>query len=75
MVVAVLCCSLSLKGRSLTAEGRNDYQDFGDIRAAMKVLFFSDQEILSIFKILAALLHIGNVKYQGTTIFPKSEIV
>lgn len=34
----------------------------------MKVLCFSDQEIWEIFKLLAALLHTGNIEYKATTI-------
>lgn len=55
------------QGRTLTAEGRDDRSDFADIRAAMKVLMFLDQEVWSIFKILAALLHLGNVKYSAAS--------
>lgn len=54
-------------GKTLTCETRNDSSDFKDVRAAMKVLNFSDEEIFSIFQLLAAILHMGNVKYKSTT--------
>lgn len=33
----------------------------------MKVLSFEEPEIWSVFKVLASLLHLGNVKYQVST--------
>lgn len=47
-------------------EGRDDKKDFADIRSAMKVLMFTDSDIWEILKVLSALLHLGNVKYNGT---------
>ncbi|KAG8233488.1 hypothetical protein J437_LFUL013737, partial [Ladona fulva] len=55
-------------GGSIICEGRDDKSEFSDIRSAMKVLMFSEQEIWDIFKLLAALLHIGNIKYKAATI-------
>lgn len=49
----------------MNADGRDDAADLTEIRTAMKVLMFSDQEIWSLFRILAGLLHIGNIKYNG----------
>ena len=49
-------------------EGRDDAAEYADIRSAMKVLMFADQEIWDILKILAALLHMGNIHYKGKVI-------
>ncbi|KAK0401978.1 hypothetical protein QR680_016074 [Steinernema hermaphroditum] len=56
------------QGKTLTADGRDDAADMSTIRSSLKVLLFKDAEIWSIFKILAALLHIGNIKYSATTV-------
>lgn len=56
------------QGGCITCEGRDDATEFADIRSAMKVLMFSDQEIWEILKILGALLHLGNIKYRATVI-------
>lgn len=55
-------------GKTLTCDGRNDATQFADVRAAMKVLNFSDEEMWNIFKLLAAILHMGNLKYKSTVI-------
>ncbi|KAL3989236.1 Myosin head (motor domain) family protein [Acanthocheilonema viteae] len=54
------------QGGTVAVEGRNDAADLAEIRSSMKVLMFKDSEIWSIFKILAAILHAGNIKYMAT---------
>uniref|UniRef100_A0A1I7VNW0 Myosin VIIa n=1 Tax=Loa loa TaxID=7209 RepID=A0A1I7VNW0_LOALO len=56
------------QGGALEVEGRDDAADLVEIRSSMKVLMFKDSEIWSIFKILAAILHAGNIKYIATSI-------
>jgi myosin-7 len=48
--------------------GREDAAEFSNIRSACKVLTFTDEEIWNIMKLLAAILHIGNIKYKATAI-------
>lgn len=55
-------------GNSLKCEGRDDAKEFAVVRAAMKVLLFSDEEIWEIMKLLAAILHLGNLKYKATVV-------
>ncbi|KAK3531122.1 hypothetical protein QTP70_012102 [Hemibagrus guttatus] len=56
------------EGNCITCEGRDDGEDFGLIRTALKVLTFSDRECWDIFKLLAAILHLGNVAFSASTV-------
>nr|XP_020822854.1 unconventional myosin-VIIb isoform X1 [Phascolarctos cinereus] len=52
-------------GHCTSCEGRNDVKDYASLRSAMKVLMFSDSENWDISKLLAAILHLGNVEFSA----------
>ncbi|XP_039084640.1 unconventional myosin-VIIa [Hyaena hyaena] len=54
-------------GNCITCEGREDSQEYANIRSAMKVLMFTDTENWEISKLLAAILHLGNLQYEART--------
>ncbi|XP_034374213.2 unconventional myosin-VIIa isoform X3 [Arvicanthis niloticus] len=54
-------------GNCITCEGRVDSQEYANIRSAMKVLMFTDTENWEISKLLAAILHMGNLQYEART--------
>ncbi|XP_055479496.1 unconventional myosin-VIIa isoform X1 [Psammomys obesus] len=54
-------------GNCITCEGRVDSQEYANFRSAMKVLMFTDTENWEISKLLAAILHMGNLQYEART--------
>ncbi|KAF7461148.1 Hypothetical predicted protein [Marmota monax] len=52
-------------GNCTSYEGLNDAKDYAHVRSAMKILLFSDSENWDISKLLAAILHLGNVEFMG----------
>uniref|UniRef100_A0A915PU59 Uncharacterized protein n=1 Tax=Setaria digitata TaxID=48799 RepID=A0A915PU59_9BILA len=56
------------QGGIVELESRDDAANLAEIRSSMKVLMFKDSEIWSIFKILAAILHVGNIEYLATVV-------
>ncbi|XP_075402443.1 unconventional myosin-VIIa isoform X2 [Tenrec ecaudatus] len=54
-------------GNCITCDGREDSQEYANIRSAMKVLMFTDTENWEISKLLAAILHLGNLQYEART--------
>ncbi|XP_026756865.2 myosin-VIIa-like [Galleria mellonella] len=55
-------------GNMVTCQGRNDSLEFADIRSAFKVLNFTDNEVWSIFCLLSAILHLGNLKFKSFSV-------
>lgn len=53
------------QGSCISCDGRNDAKDYAHIRSAMKILMFSDSEHWDISKLLAAILHLGNIEFEG----------
>jgi myosin-7 len=45
--------------------GRDDAKDFGRIGSALKVLTFRESQSWEIYKLLAAILHLGNISFEG----------
>uniref|UniRef100_A0A4W6BYZ4 Myosin VIIBb n=1 Tax=Lates calcarifer TaxID=8187 RepID=A0A4W6BYZ4_LATCA len=52
------------KGNCIVCEGRDDAKDYIRIRSAMKILTFSEKQCQEILKLLAAILHLGNVCFE-----------
>uniref|UniRef100_A0A672PTZ9 Unconventional myosin-VIIa-like n=1 Tax=Sinocyclocheilus grahami TaxID=75366 RepID=A0A672PTZ9_SINGR len=54
-------------GNCTVCDGRDDQKEYSNIRSAMKVLMFTDKENWEICKLLAAILHMGNLNYEART--------
>uniref|UniRef100_A0A452TS52 Unconventional myosin-VIIb n=1 Tax=Ursus maritimus TaxID=29073 RepID=A0A452TS52_URSMA len=54
-----------LQGNCTSCEGLNDAKDYAHVRSAMKILMFSDSENWDLSKLLAAILHLGNVEFMA----------
>ncbi|XP_016088790.1 unconventional myosin-VIIa isoform X2 [Sinocyclocheilus grahami] len=55
-------------GNCTVCEGRNDMKEYSSILSAMKVLMFTDTENWEISKLLAAILHMGNLLFEARTL-------
>eukprot|EP00064_Thunnus_orientalis_P004684 superscaffoldBa00000434_g4696 len=55
------------KGDCIKCEVRDDAKDYNRIRSAMKILTFSESHCQEIFKLLAAILHLGNICFEANT--------
>uniref|UniRef100_A0AAQ5YJ67 Myosin VIIBb n=1 Tax=Amphiprion ocellaris TaxID=80972 RepID=A0AAQ5YJ67_AMPOC len=55
------------KGDCILCEGRDDAKDYDRIHSALKILTFSEKQHQKILKLLAAILHLGNVSFEATT--------
>lgn len=56
------------KGGTTDCEGRNEAQEFREICRGLKILNFSDAEVWEVFQMLAAILHLSNVKLQADSV-------
>ncbi|KAM4628290.1 unconventional myosin-VIIa-like [Polymixia lowei] len=54
-------------GNCTVCDGRDDMKEYSNIRSAMKVLMFTETENSEITKLLAAILHMGNLRYEART--------
>lgn len=54
-------------GKTFTCDGRSEEKEWSNILAAFKVLNFTDREVEDILRLLAAILHLGNLKFKSGT--------
>eukprot|EP00026_Physarum_polycephalum_P004896 Phypoly_transcript_04920.p1 GENE.Phypoly_transcript_04920~~Phypoly_transcript_04920.p1 ORF type:complete len:608 (+),score=132.20 Phypoly_transcript_04920:90-1826(+) len=55
------------QSKCTTIEDVNDGADFQEVRKAMTTIGIPDNNQMDIFRLLAAILHIGNIRFQGDT--------
>lgn len=55
---------LKTESNLYTIEGTDDEQNYALTMACLRSLHFSEQEIDSIWQLVVAILHIGNVEYK-----------
>uniref|UniRef100_A0A7N6A1Q3 Myosin VIIAb n=1 Tax=Anabas testudineus TaxID=64144 RepID=A0A7N6A1Q3_ANATE len=61
-------CYLTM-GNCTECDGRDDLSDYSSILSAMKVLMFTETENWEISKLLAAILHMGNLNFCSCLLF------
>ncbi|KAJ8347804.1 hypothetical protein SKAU_G00263930 [Synaphobranchus kaupii] len=54
-------------GKCTVCDGRDDLKEYSNILSAMKVLMFTETESWEISKLLAFILHMGNIRYRART--------
>eukprot|EP01126_Amoeba_proteus_P055875 TRINITY_DN695_c0_g1_i23.p1 TRINITY_DN695_c0_g1~~TRINITY_DN695_c0_g1_i23.p1 ORF type:complete len:789 (-),score=161.64 TRINITY_DN695_c0_g1_i23:596-2644(-) len=67
-----------LKTGEITFQGIDDFSGFMETKAAMEGLNFSEDEQTTLFKIIASILHLGNLTFSsvdGVTIVDNREIL
>ncbi|KAM8953167.1 unconventional myosin-VIIb [Pelodytes ibericus] len=52
-------------GNCTECDGREDTKDYSRVRSSMKILLFTELEQNEINKMLAAILHLGNLDFEG----------
>ncbi|KAM8875074.1 unconventional myosin-VIIb isoform 1-T1 [Spinachia spinachia] len=55
-------------GKCTSCEGRDDVKEFAHFRSALKILMFTENDSWEICKLLAAILHLGNVDFEATIV-------
>ncbi|KAI4892023.1 hypothetical protein NFI96_034232 [Prochilodus magdalenae] len=58
--------SYLVMGKCTSCEGRDDVKEYAHFRSALKILTFSENDSWEIHKLLAALLHLGNMDFEPT---------
>ncbi|XP_038672457.1 unconventional myosin-VIIa-like isoform X3 [Scyliorhinus canicula] len=53
------------KGNCTSCDGHDDVKHYADICSAMKILMFADSEQWDVNKLLASILHLGNLHFQA----------
>ncbi|KAF4079290.1 hypothetical protein AMELA_G00191340 [Ameiurus melas] len=53
-------------GKCTSCEGRDDIKEYAHFRSAMKILTFTENDSWEIHKLLAAILHLGNMDFDAT---------
>ncbi|XP_060723716.1 unconventional myosin-VIIa [Tachysurus vachellii] len=53
-------------GKCTSCEGRDDIKEYAHFRSAMKILTFTENDSWEIHKLLAAILHLGNMDFEAT---------
>ncbi|XP_047442774.1 unconventional myosin-VIIa [Mugil cephalus] len=55
-------------GNCTSCEGRDDVKDYAHFRSALKILTFTENDSWEIFRLLAAILHLGNLEFESAVI-------
>ncbi|XP_074524694.1 unconventional myosin-VIIb [Halichoeres trimaculatus] len=55
-------------GNCTSCEGRDDVKEYAHFRSALKILMFTENDSWEISRLLAAILHLGNVKFESTIV-------
>ncbi|CAF2391964.1 unnamed protein product [Rotaria sp. Silwood2] len=63
------------QGASMAISSKSDAHDFQSLLTAMKILNFTKNEQETIFKILAAILHLGNIYFSRTVDDPGHDLI
>ncbi|XP_063056384.1 unconventional myosin-VIIa [Engraulis encrasicolus] len=53
-------------GKCTSCDGRDDIKEYAHFRSAMKILTFTENDSWEISKLLASILHLGNVNFEET---------